>query len=151
MSKKRKPYLIEELKRILPFLKELGAEEQLRAAKVLGDLVLAAEDRRTMTEKQCAILARRTKKQDEEDALVLVNVTGTIKWFDPTKGYGFITPDDGSEEVLLHVTCLRAAGFQVARVGEKICCEAMRRQRRVQAFRVISLGDKRSHPPLSGH
>lgn len=151
MTKKRKPPLVEELKRVLPFLRELSAEEQLEAAKMLGDLVLVADDRRTMTDKQCGIVWRRRKKQEEEYALALFDVTGTVKWFDPTKGYGFITPDDGSEEVLLHITCLRAAGFQVARAGEKICCEAMRRRHRVQAFRVNSLGNKTGHPPFSGY
>ena len=148
MTKKRKAPLIEELRRVLPFLKELSAQEQLEAAKILGDLVLVAEDRRTMTDNQCAILARRKTKQDD-DELALFDVTGTIKWFDPRKGYGFITPDDGSEDVLLHITCLRAAGFQVARMGQPIRCEALRRHRHMQAFRVNMLGTKNGLPPLS--
>ena len=39
-------------------------------------------------------------------------VSGTVKWFDPSKGYGFIAPDEDLPDVLLHVTCLRRAGFE---------------------------------------
>ena len=41
-------------------------------------------------------------------------VSGTVKWFDPSKGYGFIAPDEDLPDVLLHVTCLRRAGFETA-------------------------------------
>lgn len=39
-------------------------------------------------------------------------VGGEVKWFNPDKGYGFITPDDGSDDVFVHVTVVRAAGLQ---------------------------------------
>ncbi|WP_163466990.1 cold-shock protein, partial [Escherichia coli] len=42
----------------------------------------------------------------------LVEISGTIKWFDVAKGYGFIVPDGGGADVLLHVTSLRRDGFQ---------------------------------------
>ena len=46
-----------------------------------------------------------------DDAQV-IEVAGVIKWFDVAKGYGFIVPDNGMADVLLHVTCLRRDGFQ---------------------------------------
>jgi CspA family cold shock protein len=42
----------------------------------------------------------------------LVEISGVIKWFDASKGYGFIVPDNGSPDVLLHVTVLRRDGYQ---------------------------------------
>src|SRR5258708_36202197 len=42
----------------------------------------------------------------------LVEISGVIKWFDASKGYGFIVPDNGSPDVLLHVTVLRRGGYQ---------------------------------------
>lgn len=74
-----------------------------------------------------------------EEPLSLVEVAGRIKWFDVAKGFGFIVPDDGSPDVLLHVTCLRRDGFQAASEGARIVVEAVQRPRGWQAFRVVSL------------
>jgi len=75
----------------------------------------------------------------EEEALDLVEVAGRIKWFDISKGFGFIVPDDGAPDILLHVTCLRRDGFQAASEGARIVVEAVERPRGWQAFRVVSL------------
>lgn len=69
----------------------------------------------------------------------LVEVSGSIKWFDASKGYGFIVPDDGGPDVLVHVTCLRRDGFQTAMEGARVVCEAVQRAKGRQAFRVLSL------------
>ncbi|WP_439575295.1 cold-shock protein [Phreatobacter sp.] len=77
----------------------------------------------------------------------LVEVSGTIKWFDVAKGYGFIVPDDGGPDVLLHVTSLRRDGYQTAYEGARIVVEAMARQRGLQTFRVVSMDDSTAvHP-----
>jgi len=46
--------------------------------------------------------------------------TGTVKWFNPTKGYGFIAPDDGSEDVFVHVSAVESAGLRSLAEGQKI-------------------------------
>ena len=51
-----------------------------------------------------------TLPNQEESALELIQVSGRIKWFDVAKGFGFIVPDNGMPDVLLHVTCLRRDG-----------------------------------------
>lgn len=77
----------------------------------------------------------------------LVEVAGTIKWFDVAKGYGFIVPDDGGADVLVHVTSLRRDGFQTAYEGARIVVEATMRARGLQAFRVLSMDDSTAvHP-----
>jgi cold shock protein len=76
-----------------------------------------------------------------EDAVDIVEVHGRIKWFDVAKGFGFIVPDNGLADVLLHVTCLRRDGFQTANEGARIVVEAVHRPRGLQAFRVISLDE----------
>ena len=78
-------------------------------------------------------------RDGEERPLDLVEVAGRIKWFDVAKGYGFIVPDNGMPDVLLHVTCLRRDGHQTANEGARIVVEAAQRQRGWQTFRVISL------------
>ena len=46
--------------------------------------------------------------------------TGTIKWFNPTKGFGFIQPDDGSKDVFVHITDVQRAGIDGLREGDKL-------------------------------
>jgi CspA family cold shock protein len=74
-----------------------------------------------------------------EKPLDVVQVSGRIKWFDVAKGFGFIVPDNGMPDVLLHVTCLRRDGYQSANEGARIVVEAVQRSRGLQAFRVVSL------------
>jgi CspA family cold shock protein len=77
----------------------------------------------------------------------LTLVSGRIKWFDVAKGFGFIVPDDGAADVLLHVTCLRRDGHQAANEGARIVVEAVKRPRGLQAFRIISLDQSTAlHP-----
>ena len=54
---------------------------------------------------------------DEETTPEVFEVSGSVKWFDPSRGYGFIVPDEDLPDVLLHVTCLRNGGFQTAYEG----------------------------------
>ncbi len=72
---------------------------------------------------------------------------GVIKWFDASKGYGFIVPDNGWPDVLLHVTVLRRDGFQTAYEGARIVVECIQRAKGYQAFRVVSMDESTAiHP-----
>ncbi|GLK66876.1 cold-shock protein [Hansschlegelia plantiphila] len=83
----------------------------------------------------------------EAGAVDLYEVSGTIKWFDVAKGYGFVVPDNGGPDVLLHVTCMRRDGFQTANEGARIVCEAQLRSKGAQAFRVLSIDDSTARHP----
>lgn len=81
------------------------------------------------------------------ESLDLVEVAGRIKWFDVSKGYGFIAQDGGGPDVLLHVTTLRRDGFQTAHEGARVVCEATQRSKGLQAFRVTSMDESTAvHP-----
>ncbi len=83
----------------------------------------------------------------EETPTDLIEISGVIKWFDASKGYGFIIPDGGLPDILLHVTCLRRDGYQTAYEGARIVCEVHQRQRGYQAFRVLSMDESTAiHP-----
>lgn len=49
--------------------------------------------------------------------------TGTVKWFNSTKGYGFIAPDDGGADVFVHITAVQAAGLQGLEDNQKVTYE----------------------------
>ena len=49
--------------------------------------------------------------------------TGIVKWFNPTKGYGFIQPDHGGQDVFVHITALEAAGLRSLNEGQKVSYE----------------------------
>ncbi|MGE0584190.1 MAG: cold-shock protein [Flavobacteriaceae bacterium] len=83
----------------------------------------------------------------QDTAVDVVEVVGTVKWFDVSKGFGFIVPDNGLPDVLLHVTCLRRDGYQTAFEGARVVCEALNRPRGLQAFRIISMDNSQAiHP-----
>lgn len=46
--------------------------------------------------------------------------TGTVKWFNVTKGYGFIEPDDGGKDVFVHITAVQRSGMEGLNEGQKI-------------------------------
>jgi cold shock protein len=46
--------------------------------------------------------------------------TGTVKWFNPTKGYGFIEPEDGSKDAFVHISAVERAGLSTLTEGQKV-------------------------------
>ena len=86
---------------------------------------------------------------DGEVAVGLVEVAGAIKWFDVSKGFGFVVPDDKQlPDVLVHVTCLRRDGFGTALEGARVVCEAVWRDKGLQAMRVVSMDDSTAVHPV---
>jgi CspA family cold shock protein len=83
----------------------------------------------------------------DETSAEIIELTGVIKWFDVSKGFGFIVPDNGMSDVLLHVTCLRRDGFQTAYEGARVVVEVLPRPKGLQAFRILSMDDSTAvHP-----
>ncbi|MFZ5834430.1 MAG: cold-shock protein [Pseudomonadota bacterium] len=75
----------------------------------------------------------------EDKAPAPIAITGTVKWYDPAKGYGFIVPDGGGNDILLHHSCLQGAGFETAYQGATICCEISHYPKGLQAVRVLAV------------
>jgi len=83
----------------------------------------------------------------DEASSGVIEVAGVIKWFDVAKGYGFMVPDNGMADVLLHVTCLRRDGYQTAYEGSRMSCEAVAGPKGLQVFRIISMDESTAvHP-----
>ena len=84
---------------------------------------------------------------NEERPPDLIELAGHIKWFDVAKGYGFIIPDEGGPDVLLHVTVLKRDGYQSAPEGARIVCEVQKRAKGFQVFRVVSIDESTATHP----
>ncbi|WP_455373768.1 cold-shock protein [Limibacillus halophilus] len=54
--------------------------------------------------------------------------TGTVKWFNPTKGFGFISPEDGSSDAFVHISAVERAGLSGLNEGQKVSYELQRGQ-----------------------
>jgi CspA family cold shock protein len=98
-----------------------------------------------------------TQRDDQgSDAVDLIEITGVIKWFDVAKGFGFIVPDNGMQDVLLHVTCLRRDGYQTVLEGTRVVAIIQKRDRGYQAFRILSMDQSTAvhpsqMPPVKTH
>ncbi len=77
--------------------------------------------------------------ESNERPVGLVEIAGRVKWFDAAKGYGFILPDSGEADVLIHVTVLRRDGFTSLREGARVVAEAQQRDRGLQVFKVLAI------------
>jgi CspA family cold shock protein len=54
---------------------------------------------------------------------------GTVKWFNDSKGFGFITPEDGSKDCFVHHTAIQGEGFKTLREGEQVQFEVVQGQK----------------------
>lgn len=89
-----------------------------------------------------------TSEQASDVPVDIIEVAGSIKWFDVSKGFGFIVPDGDLPDVLLHVTCLRQDGYQTALEGTRIVCEAVKGQKGLQALRILSVDESTAVHPI---
>jgi cold shock protein len=62
--------------------------------------------------------------------------TGTVKWFNPEKGYGFITPDDGSADVFVHFSAIQGEGYRNLEENQKVEFDVTSGQKGPQAANV---------------
>jgi cold shock protein len=62
--------------------------------------------------------------------------SGTVKWFNAEKGFGFIKPDEGDEDLFVHYSAIQGAGFKSLEEGQKVTFEVTQGQKGLQASNV---------------
>jgi len=65
--------------------------------------------------------------------------TGTVKWFNDTKGFGFITPNDGGDDLFAHFSAINMNGFKSLKEGQKVSFEVTQGPKGKQASNIQSL------------
>src|SRR3546814_15936969 len=66
----------------------------------------------------------------------IVKISGKVKWFNAVKGFGFVSPDDNSGDIFLHLSCLRQAGYESVEEGTTVFLEVDKRPKRSEEGRV---------------
>ena len=67
--------------------------------------------------------------------------TGTVKWFNPAKGFGFIEPEDGSKDAFVHISAVERAGLSSLREGQKVTYELQSGQNGKTSAENLSVAD----------
>ncbi len=70
-----------------------------------------------------------------------MHTTGKVKWFNDTKGFGFITPDDGAKDCFVHHSAIQGSGFKTLAEGERVEFDMVEGQKGPAAENVTKLGD----------
>lgn len=73
-------------------------------------------------------------------------IRGTVKWFNAVKGFGFVTPSNGTNDAFLHLSVLRDAGYQELQPGATILCEVAKRAKGLQVTRIVEVDSSTAKP-----
>lgn len=80
-----------------------------------------------------------TETSDIPESVDSIRIKGTVKWFNVVRGYGFLSPEDGSPDVFFHTTVLRDAGYEQLPPGATIECIAVKGAKGLQCHEIVSV------------
>ena len=89
-----------------------------------------------------------TVEGSEGSSVNIIQIAGFVKWFDVARGFGFLIPENGMPDVLIHLSCLKRDGYDAVLEGTRIVCEAVERQKGLQALRILSVDTSTAIQPV---
>ena len=91
-----------------------------------------------------------SERTSRPQAIIRSNATATVKWFNPTKGFGFVTFDDGSPDAFCHISAVEQAGHDSLPDGATVVCDLSQGQKGPQVAAIHSV-DTSTATPSRGH
>lgn len=85
----------------------------------------------------CLLSERNGTGRRREKLARFFMAKGTVKWFNNTKGYGFITPDEGSEDVFAHFSCISMEGFKTLKPGQTVTYDLEKGDKGFHAVNIV--------------
>jgi CspA family cold shock protein len=92
-----------------------------------------------MTEVVVGAQASRRRLEQDERRTAPKMATGTVKWFNATKGFGFILPQDGGKDVFVHITAVQKAGLTGLKDGQKVSYDIVQERGKAAASNLKAL------------
>ena len=86
--------------------------------------------------------------ESHDDGTNIFEISGVVKWFNQKRQFGFVLPDNGMSDALLHLECLRTSGHETVNDGARIVCEVKRLGTGLRVQRVISVDSSNTSPRI---
>jgi len=83
----------------------------------------------------------KSPSRREAREVVAVSTTGTVKWFNDSKGYGFIALEDGSKDVFVHHSAIQGEGFKTLNEGDRVQFDVVQGEKGPAAENVVKIND----------
>jgi cold shock protein len=124
-------------------LRRAGYEDAREGASIVCEISAGAKGPLVTTilniDNSTAVVPQSGGGADRRGSRPAQTMEGAVKWFEPEKGYGFISPDGGGKDVFIHITALRRSGVTALGAGQRVRVEVVDGKRGLEADRVTLL------------
>jgi CspA family cold shock protein len=124
----------------IAILRRAGYEDVQEGASVICEVSAGAKGPLVTTvlnvDTSTAVSPQSAGGLDRRGPRLSQTVEGAVKWFEPEKGYGFISPDGGGKDVFIHITALRRSGVTALAPGQRVKVEVVDGKKGLEADRI---------------
>ena len=127
----------------MAILRRAGYEDAREGASIICEVSAGAKGPLVTTvlnvDNSTAVAPQSGGGIDRRGSRPSQTMEGAVKWFEPEKGYGFISPDSGGKDVFIHITALRRSGVNALDPGQRVRVEAVDGKKGLEAERITLL------------
>ena len=124
----------------MAILRRAGYEDVREGASITCEISAGAKGPLVTTvlsiDNSTALASQGGPDADRRGPRPSMTIEGAVKWFEPEKGYGFISPDSGGKDVFIHITALRRSGITALDPGQRVRVEVVEGKKGLEADRI---------------